>query len=216
MRITIPMLSPLPNTVNLPPLASLTTARSITPMPHFTLMRHGQPAFDAFADRPLIGGCHDWIPLSPRGIEQVQAQAHAWRQTHACDPKPFDLILASPMTRALQSAAILSRILDLPLQVEFDLHEWLPDLTFRYESFAPVQQAIADRNQCHNEWPPGQTRTWEPFSQVRKRALAVLERYTHHHGVLVVCHHTLIQALTNQSLDHAQSIPFDLPAAIPS
>ncbi|MCC7407698.1 MAG: histidine phosphatase family protein [Phycisphaeraceae bacterium] len=180
-------------------------------MPHFTLMRHGQPAFDAFAHRTLIGGCHDWIPLSPQGIEQVHAAALDWRQTHAPHLiKPFDLILASPMTRALHTAALVSRILDLPMHVEFDLHEWLPDLTFRYESFAPVQQAIDDRKQCHNEWPPGQTRTWEPFSQVRKRATAVLERYTDKQSVLVVCHHTLIQALTGQSLDHAQSLPFDL------
>lgn len=37
------------------------------------------------------------------------------------------MILSSPYTRALQTAAILSRELNIDLQVEFDLREWQPD-----------------------------------------------------------------------------------------
>jgi broad specificity phosphatase PhoE len=175
-------------------------------MAQFTLMRHGEAAFAEFEHRSLIGGCRDWIPLSARGVQQVQARARGWRA------EPFELILASPMSRALHTAAIVSRVLDLPLRVEFDLHEWLPDLTFRFESFDPVQQAIDDRKRCGNEWPTGESRTWEAFSQVRTRAMAVLERYASRQSVLVACHHTLIEALTGQSLGYAESVPFPVAA----
>ena len=45
------------------------------------------------------------------------------------------LIVSSPYTRALQTASIISRAVDIPLQVEMELHEWLPDLNYcnKYE-----------------------------------------------------------------------------------
>ena len=183
----------------------LVVVEAIPIMTTFTLMRHGQADFEAMEDRKLIGGCRDWIPLSSEGIRQTEEKAEKLRASE------FDLILASPMSRALHTAAILSKALDVPMHVEFDLHEWLPDLTFRFESFEPVQRAIEERNQHGNEWPTGETRTWEPFSQVRKRVRAVLERYTSAARVLVVCHHTVIMACTGEKLPLAGSISWQFP-----
>jgi broad specificity phosphatase PhoE len=170
----------------------------------FTLMRHGEADFDAMRDRRLVGGCRDWIPLSDMGVRQVESSLGRLREGR------FDLILTSPMSRALHTAAIVSRALNLPLHVEFDLHEWLPDLTFCFESFDPVQRAINDRKAHGNEWPKGETRTWEPFSQVRARVLPILQRYVAAGRSLVVCHHTVIEALTGVSLAWTESAPYEL------
>lgn len=80
----------------------------------FTLARHGPPFYDLAEERRLRGGVRDWVPLSPEGIAEVERAAERLRGLSA------DLILSSPMTRALQTASILSRTLDVPLAVEFD------------------------------------------------------------------------------------------------
>lgn len=122
------------------------------------------------------------------------------------------LILASPMTRSLQTAAILSRAPDLPLAVEFDLYEWLPDLTQTYDSSAVATAAAAEMSQCGGDWPEGQRLGWEPLSQVRRRVLAVLSRYDEDDGhVIVVCHGTVIPALTGRPLGCGEHIPYRLP-----
>ena len=43
--------------------------------------------------------------------------------------KTAELIVSSPYTRALQTAAIISRETGLKICIEVDLHEWEPDKT---------------------------------------------------------------------------------------
>ena len=88
------------------------------------LVRHGETDWALVNGRRLIGAANDLAPLTSEGIRQILAAAERLRRERV------GLLLASPMTRALQSAALLSRVLDVPLQVEFDLHEWVPDLTY--------------------------------------------------------------------------------------
>lgn len=56
--------------------------------------------------------------------------------------KGADIILASPYTRTLQTAAIISKNTGIPIEVETDLLEWMPDLTFQFEG--PVHFAEID------------------------------------------------------------------------
>jgi broad specificity phosphatase PhoE len=114
------------------------------------------------------------------------------------------------MTRSLQTAAILSRRLDLPLEVSFDLHEWLPDMTFNYDTAAVIVLAYEEMIRLGGEWPPGETRNWEPFSAVRKRVTAVLQQYTHLETVLVACHAAVIQALTGEVIEMAAYTKYQL------
>ena len=162
---------------------------------HFILVRHGSPRWDIADQRRLRGGARDWVPLSWQGVEEAKHTAERLREETTAD-----LILASPMARALQTAAILSRAMDLPLEVEFDLHEWLPDLDYSFDSFDPVRKATAEMESCGGEWPSGETRCWEPLSSVRRRVLAVLGRYQREEGVIVVCHGVIIDALTGEHL----------------
>ena len=137
------------------------------------------------------------VPLTENGIRQIE---HASKSLSAEDPQ---LVISSPMSRALQSAAILGRMLDLPLRVEFDLHEWI----CRWQhSFELVREAVAEMQTLGGEWPPGETRAWEPMSSVRDRAGRVLERYRTFRRVVVVCHEMVILSLTGKRLGFAESV----------
>jgi broad specificity phosphatase PhoE len=164
----------------------------------FYLLRHGEAQFE-FADRfRLIGGTRDLVPLTPFGCKQIELAAEQLLDVGA------QLILASPVTRALQSAAIVSRTLDLPLEVAYHLHEWLPDSTFTYQDSKVQDQAYLEMMDLGGEWPAGQRRDWEPVSSVRGRALGVLHQYSHLERVIVVCHYVVIWSLIQEKLDWAQ------------
>lgn len=174
-------------------------------MTTFTLIKHGTALYELAEERRLKGGMRDWVPLSTQGVVEIEQTAERLRGT------PATLILSSPMTRALHTAAILSRTLDLPLAVEFDLHEWLPDLTQSYDT-AQVALAAGRELEAHaGEWPPGETRPWEPLSRVRHRVQGVLQRYTHLEHVMVVCRGTVIFALTGAALPGGGSTTYRLP-----
>ena len=91
-------------------------------------IRHGQADYSEKDSKIYQGFGNHMAPLSPRGIQEIEETA--------ADPRLHQakLILSSPYVRALQSAAILSRRLQLPLQVETDLHEWLADKRYHYLS----------------------------------------------------------------------------------
>lgn len=100
------------------------------------------------------------------------------------------------MTRALQTAAIVSSVLGLPLSVHFDLREWLVDDTYRWDA-TTAEAAFREFTALRGEWPAGERRAWEPISSVRARASAVIDQVTSTEAtVAVVCHGVVIQSLT--------------------
>jgi broad specificity phosphatase PhoE len=155
----------------------------------FYLVRHGETDWRVTRERRLKGAAADLVPLTPRGIQQIEVTLELLR------PKNAQLILSSPMTRTLQSAAVASRALDLPLTVEFDLHEWVPDLTYSWESAEEVTAAHDECLRLGGEWPPGEQRVWEPHSSVRRRVLATLDRYGHVERVAVFSHGVVMYSL---------------------
>ena len=69
----------------------------------FYLVRHGQPDWDWAEAMRFYGPCSAYMPLTPLGVEQIEHTA--------CDSqlRGASFILASPYTRTMQSAQILSR-----------------------------------------------------------------------------------------------------------
>ena len=135
-----------------------------------TLLRHGRTAYDVVDC--FIGHGRDLAPLAPAGI------ADAARAAATLAGLAPDLIVASPMTRALQTAMILGRHLDRDVVVELDLHEWMPDDRQRWTDVARVDEAISDLQACGGEWPDGTTRHWEPLPAMRRRAGPAIDRHT--------------------------------------
>lgn len=155
------------------------------------LMRHGEPNWGQVNDPRWRGAANDRASLTPQG--QVQAEQAAIRLAG----QRATLVLSSPMTRALQTAAIVASRLALPLAVELDLREWLADETYQWTSAEDVATAYTDMlHRGGTRENQGAVR-WEPLDQVRDRALAVLHQHVNPATtVVVICHEVLIHAVT--------------------
>ena len=154
----------------------------------FYFIRHGQADFSLKDTRFYQGWGFNLLTLSELGRRQIKAAARDDRLASA------ELIISSPLGRALHSAAILSKELDLEIRVETDLHEWAADAVdyawLPDEEAERRYQALTDNLGRH---PDGQTPPWESAGQMKARVFAVLEKYKDHRCVIAVCHGTLMQ-----------------------
>ena len=91
-------------------------------MTTFLLMRHAQPDFSGVNRWASAGWPVDLAPLTLSGEQQVKAQIPT-----ILDFDP-EVVITSPVTRALQTALSMSSDLHVPFKVEFDLHERFPDV----------------------------------------------------------------------------------------
>jgi len=160
----------------------------------FYLVRHGETAWAKMHARGAKGRDFNFVELTPGGVAQIEALTEDARLRSA------EAILSSPYTRALQSAAILSRRLDLSLRVEYELHEWLYDRD-PYASF--VAEEVEQRRQhffaSDRFTLPERQLAWETAFEVRTRVEAVLRANTHYSAAIVMCHIGVIFALTDQA-----------------
>lgn len=158
------------------------------------LMRHAEPDWAVVQGRGWVGAAHDLAPLTARGRSQAVSAAVELAG------KGIARVVSSPMTRALQTASLVAHKLGLPLGVDIDLREWLPDDTFRWRTGEEVATAYADLVAHGGEHPLHGSRTWEAISAVEARARAVLDPLAAQEGlVLAVCHEVVIAALTGES-----------------
>jgi broad specificity phosphatase PhoE len=152
------------------------------------LIRHGEPRYDEVQNRGFKGMGYELGKLTDRGIKQAELRAKDEML------KGAEIILSSPYTRALQTAAIISRITQMPLYVENDLHEWMPDTTFNldfdipksFEEYVKYKGiALSDR-----KYP------WETYEDLQKRVKNVLDQYRDYKKIIVVCHGVVMSAMT--------------------
>jgi broad specificity phosphatase PhoE len=160
------------------------------------LLRHGEADYEPVRERQWPGSMADLAPLSARGVQQAHAAAERLAEVGA------GLLVSSPLTRAIQTASIVSGRLSLPIEVEFRLHEWLPDDTFSWHTHAEVLDYVDDFDSWGGEWPVGERRPWEPLSAVRRRSSAALRaasvRAPAGTAVIAVCHEMVIRSLTGE------------------
>ncbi len=134
-------------------------------------IRHGEPDYAPCDARGLLGQGRDLAPLTPRGRQQARTAADS---PLLCG---CEFIVSSPYTRALETAAIISRVTGLGIKVELDLHEWMPDKTFRYSTAEQSHALHADFLDCRGVYPEGETRVWETIPELIARVKPVLDRY---------------------------------------
>ncbi len=106
------------------------------------------------------------------------------------------IILSSPYTRAMQTAAILSKELGIDIAVETDLHEWVANKNYIYEPDEIAKTAYQEYEANQGNYPEGTEKIWEDAATIQKRVLKVLDNYSGYQKVIVVCHGMLIQAVT--------------------
>lgn len=159
--------------------------------------------------RGAKGRDFNFVELTPTGVAQIEALAGDARLRSA------EAVISSPYTRALQSAAILSRHLNLSLHVEYDLHEWLYDR----DPYAPfVNEEVERRRQdffaSSRDVMPDEANAWESACEVRLRAEGVLRRYARYSSAIVACHVGVIFSLTGQAkVELGEVVEFDLESA---
>jgi broad specificity phosphatase PhoE len=170
----------------------------------FLLMRHGQPDYSG----PNIWkGSFDMAPLTDLGEQQVQQQVDSIREFNP------QIVISSPATRAVHSALVLRPYLQVPFRIEFDLHEWVPDVNFQWHSLTEVNNLLAEFKHYNGEWPPGMVLPWETTTHMRQRAFNVFRKYLAYKRVLAICHGRLMRTITGveaEKTEPASFIPFQM------
>lgn len=173
-------------------------------MTTFYFIRHGEMDTTMAGRKFYKGFSYNMMTLSEKGIGQIHETAKDARLANA------ELIISSPFGRAMHSAAILSKVLGVEMRVETDLHEWLPDIV-NYEFLTDEEaennyRCLAENNGHH---PTGEKCIWESADQMKKRVMAVLDKYKNYSTVIVVCHGTLMQyVLGTEHPENGQIVKF--------
>ena len=150
-------------------------------------IRHGEPNYANVADHNLVSYLGELTPDGEWQAEVVAVQPQLYGA---------EIIIASPFTRALQTAAIISRKTNLPLYVEPGLHEWLSDKshqqTLNTDYGICSYHEFVDFNGVHSE---ACKYNWESAEEIAERAYPVIEKYRAlgYKKIIVVAHAMLIR-----------------------
>jgi probable phosphoglycerate mutase len=161
------------------------------------LVRHGATVHTA--SRRFSGGLGGDNPgLSDEGRAQVEA-AGAWLGSRTGD---VTTIVCSPVRRTRESAAILGKLLDLPIEE----HAGLAEMEFGAWDGMTFPEVMAKDKAAFDAWisdldtpPPG----GESFRTVQRRVLTALDDIAAKHAgstVIVVSHVTPIKMLVAEAL----------------
>jgi len=151
-------------------------------------IRHGEPDYSLVTNKGFIGHGQDMAQLTENGKKQALLAAMDERLIGT------ELILSSPYTRALQTAAIISRYCDIEINVEIDLHEWLPDLSHAFTSIESKKDMfklfLKNKGTCPIDSPV----RYEEYQSMFNRVNACLQRYLSYKKIAVVTHSLVISA----------------------
>lgn len=171
------------------------------------LIRHGETDWQLMSNRGVKGMAASLAPLTEIGRLQIETIANDYRLEEA------EAILCSSYARALESAALISRKLNKPLFVEYDLHEWLP----QKDSLAEIDPLLMEKASLglNQELMTQQASTevpWESLHEVRERVTKTIMRYKQFSKLIVVSHAMVISSLLGEKrpIDHAEIVPYEL------
>lgn len=174
-------------------------------------MRHGQTPFNVvYGETRRDPGIRD-PALTPEGRAQV---ARAAERLHELDVRR---VIASPYTRALETAAVVRSVLDLPLQVEPAVGErsvFTCDIGTPRAALSRRWPEIAFDHLDEDWWPPIE----ESEGALEARCRHFRQRLCDGgdwRGTLVVTHWGVIRALTGHRTQNADLMRFDPTAPHP-
>lgn len=156
----------------------------------FYFVRHGKADYSKRNTKIYQGFGVNLSKLSEEGISQIKETAKDDRL------KDADIIICSPYTRAVQTAAILSKELDIDIAIETDLYEWLANKNFICEDDKTAEKAYEEYENNHGEYPDRKDMVWESALSIKERVLGVLNKYSSYKKVVIACHGMMIQATT--------------------
>ena len=157
-------------------------------------MRHSEPQYPDFEKVGLIGFGRDLAALTPRGIALAREAAKSPMLDGA------ELIVSSPLTRALQTAGIIASYTGLLIEVEFGLIERRADLSQKL-NYAELGPLYDEYEASRGIWPENERRNWESIEMQHERLKAALDKYLRHSKIIVVSHGELGRRLRPGRLD---------------
>lgn len=150
------------------------------------MIRHGQPDYAPCRTRGFKGHGRDLASLTPKGIEQAKAAAQSPLLNGA------QIIVSSPYTRALQTAAYVARTTELDIVVETDLREWEPDLTYTYSDAVTASRAAEEYMLCNGICMPCHNPQWENACCLLNRAVNCLKPYAEKYNKIIAVTHSMV------------------------
>ena len=156
-------------------------------MQKIVFMRHGQQDYSEVLNRKYMGHGIDLAPLTEEGIKMVENVSFDKRFDNA------EIIVSSPLTRAMHTSAIISKNMQLDIKVEIDLQEWISDLSFKYSSEEEILRAEKLCTQYKGVCPDDCEINFENFENVFNRAKTALLRYRNYKKIIVVSHSVVIR-----------------------
>lgn len=169
-------------------------------------IRHGEPDFNTVDSREFIGQGRELAPLTAKGIACAEAASK--------NPilKGAELIVSSPYTRALQTAAIISKNTGISIAVETDLHEQLFDKTFMVKGAEEAKALNLDFIKYSGEVPEGEIKKWESIPEIINRIKPVIDKYydLRYQKIIIVSHGGIIRRFTGKwKIDYCDTEEID-------
>ena len=154
------------------------------------MIRHGKADYSYGDEHHFIGHGHDLAKLDEKYIGDVIKTAKDKRL------KKAELIVSSPYTRALQTAAIISKETGLDIKIETDLREWEPDTTYQYKAKEAkiFYKDYVNNNGIH---PTDRSVSWESKENLKRRVESVIEKYNNCDCVIFVFHKLAIKSIVD-------------------
>ena len=172
-------------------------------MQQIVFMRHSQQDYSYVFDKKYMGQGLDLAPLTDKGIQLAEKASHDSRLNGV------EIIISSPYTRAMQTAAIISKNRKLDIKVEVGLHEWIPDITYRYST--EEDNLIAEElcTKYKGVCPKDCEIQFENFQDVFDRAKTALLRHRNYKKLLVVSHSVVIRRFVSYpNIPHCGIVEF--------
>ena len=165
-------------------------------------VRHGEPDYSLIDIRKLNSIEKNFCPLKTDSFDKINQIA----KNNIL--KKSKIMLASPFTRALQTAAIINVHLGLRLYVEYDLHEWIDDLRGEHVKKAEFDRRRQEFFDMNGEYSENNKKPWEKQCDLKKRVFNAIVKYREYSPVVVVCHGMVIGSQTGyyNDTDFAQIV----------
>lgn len=152
-------------------------------MTHLYLIRHGDFAIGLEDGRYLNQG------LTPLGVRQ----AERLRDRLATGEIKADVLIASPLPRARQTAEILAPALGLPVVLDTAVEEWRnEDGSLSQEAFMERVMATPSEQMPFARWVPG-CENWLEFCIRASDALNRIVREHEGQTTVIVCHNGIVE-----------------------
>lgn len=158
------------------------------------LVRHCEPVY---GDINNI----EYEELSKAGIECATCLATSLQQYN------IDVILSSPLSRAVQTATIIGKKLKIPVVVDDDLMEWKTEVKLQRDkdSFHQLFKEFAKFQGKHNN---DCVFKWENIDELGARFFSVLEKYSDSNKQYLIVGHKMLfgQIIDSRNMNYGDII----------